>query len=162
MLNELRGDTIICILFLGLARFAIPLFFFLLSVFFDTGFWNAPMFSSPNGNISRLPQNLKVTALASRAPGTVEGYQRAINRWKSFATQALQVPCFPVSPTNFALYIQYLLEQTSSASTINTAFYAINWAHKLAGLESPTDHPATSLIKEGAEHVPKNVTERSP
>lgn len=60
------------------------------------------------------------------------------------------MPCFSVSPTNFALYIQYLLEQTSSASTINTAFYAINWAHKLAGLESPADHPATSLIKEGA------------
>ena len=68
------------------------------------------------------------------------------------------MPCFSVSPTNFALYIQYLLEQTSSASTINTAFYAINWAHKLAGLESPADHPATAPL----EHVPKNVTERSP
>ena len=108
------------------------------------------MYSSPNGNISRLAQNLKFTTLASRAAGTVEGYQRAFNRWKLFATQTLQVPCFPVSPTNLALYIQYLLEQTSSASTINTAFYAINWAHKLAGLDSPTDHPTTSLIKEGA------------
>lgn len=75
-------------------------------------------------------------------------YQRAFNHWKSFAIQTLQVPCFPVSSTNFALYIQYLLEQTSSASTINTAFYAINWAHKLAGVESPTDHPTTLLIKE--------------
>ena len=37
------------------------------------------MFSSPNGNISRLAQNLKITALASRAPGIVEGYQRAFN-----------------------------------------------------------------------------------
>lgn len=130
----------------------VPLFLFLLSfaVFFDTGFWNAPTFSSPNGNISRLAQNLKVTALASRAAGTVEGYQRAFNRWKSFASQTLRVPCFPVSPTNFALYIQYLLERTGSASTINTAFYAINWAHKLAGLESPTDHPTVLLIKEGA------------
>ena len=54
------------------------------------------------------------------------------------------------SLTNFALYIQYLLERTRSASTINTAFYAINWAHKLAGLESPTDHPTVLLIEEGA------------
>ncbi|KAK2553009.1 hypothetical protein P5673_025727 [Acropora cervicornis] len=44
----------------------------------------------------------------------------------------------------------YLLERTRSASTINTAFYAINWAHKLAGLESPTDHPTVLLIEEGA------------
>ena len=50
----------------------------------------------------------------------------------------------------FALYIQHLVEQTSSASAINSAFYAINWAHKLAGLESPTNHPTVLLIKEGA------------
>ena len=87
--------------------------------------------------------------MASGAAGTVEGYQRDFNRWKSFASQTLRVPCFPVSPTNFALFIQYLLERTGSALTINTAFYAINWAHKLAGLESPTDHPTVLLIKEG-------------
>lgn len=51
---------------------------------------------------------------------------------------------------DFALYIQHLVEQTSSASAINSAFYAINWAHKLAGLESPTNHPTVLLIKEGA------------
>ena len=50
----------------------------------------------------------------------------------------------------FALYIQHLVEQTSSESAINSAFYAINWAHKLAGLESPTNHPTVLLIKEGA------------
>ena len=71
--------------------------FIFFAVSFDTGFWNAPTFSSPNGNISRLAQNLTVTALASRAAGTVEGYQRAFNRWKSFASQTLWVPCFPVS-----------------------------------------------------------------
>ena len=106
----------------------IPLFLFLLffAVFFNTGFWNAPTFSSPNGNISRFAQYLKVTALASRAAGTVEGYQRAFNCWKSFTSQTWRVPSFPVSPTNFALYIHYLLERTGSASTINTAFYTIN------------------------------------
>ena len=51
---------------------------------------------------------------------------------------------------DFALYIQHLVEQTSSASAINSAFYAINWVHKLAGLESPTNRPTVLLIKEGA------------
>lgn len=51
---------------------------------------------------------------------------------------------------DFALYIQHLVEQTASASAINTVFYAINWAHKLAGLESPTNHSTLLLIKEGA------------
>ena len=93
---------------------------------------------------------MKTTALASRAPGTVDGYQRAFNRWKLFATQILQARHFPVSPTDFALYIQYLVDHTNSASTINAAFYAVNWAHKLAGLDSPTEHPTVLLIKEGA------------
>ena len=62
------------------------------------------MFSSPNGNTSHLAQNLKVTGLASRAAGTVEDYQRAFNRWKSFATQALQMSCFPVSTTSCVIH----------------------------------------------------------
>ena len=60
------------------------------------------------------------------------------------------MPCFPVSPLDFALYIQYLLEQSGSSATINNAFYAMNWMHKLSGLESPTDHSTVLLIKEGA------------
>jgi len=51
---------------------------------------------------------------------------------------------------DFTLYIQHLVEQTSLASAINSALYAISWAHKLAGLESPANHPTLLLIKEGA------------
>ena len=94
---------------------------------------------------------MKYTVLASRAPGTVEGYQRAFNRWKTFANGTLQLTqVLPVSPIHFALYLQYLLEQTSSPSSISTAFYAINWAHKSAGFLSPTEHPTVTLIKDGA------------
>ena len=135
-LNKLDKENVF------LACFFNSRFFSLLSIF-DTSFWNSAILSS-------LVQNLKTTALASRASGTVEGYQRAFNRWKLFATQILQAHHFPVSPIDFALYIQYLVDQTNSAPTINTAFYAINWTHKLAGLDSPTDHSTVLLIKEAA------------
>ena len=45
----------------------------------------------------------------------------------SFLLQTLHVESFPVSPIHFALYLQFLLEEAKSASSINTVFYAMNW-----------------------------------
>lgn len=103
-----------------------------------------------NHTVLVLKERMKQTALASRAPGTLEGYHRAFNRWKLFARDTLQIQPFPVSPFNLALYLQHLLGLTNSSSSINAAFYAVNWFHTLAGVESPTLHPAVIAIKEGA------------
>ena len=117
---------------------------------FNSSFWKSTATVSSNDYIKRLAEKMKLTALAARSPGTVDGYQRALRRWKLFASQALHVESFPVSPIHFALYLQFLLEEAKSASSINTVFYAMNWAHKLAGLLSPTEHSAVLMIKDGA------------
>ena len=51
----------------------------------------------------------------------------------------------------------YLLELTDDAlqkntgcSAIDSALYGIRWAHKIAGLESPTEHPTVIAAAEGA------------
>ena len=49
-----------------------------------------------------------------------------------------------------ALYLQYLLESSKSASAINCAFYAFKWLHQIAGVDSPTSHPTVIAVKEGA------------
>ena len=36
----------------------------------------------------------------------------------------------------FSLYLHYLLESSLGSSTIQNVFYAINWAHKLAGFDN--------------------------
>ena len=88
--------------------------------------------------------------LASRASGTSENYLRAFNRWREFARCVLGVPDFPVSPMDCALYLQYLLESSKSASAINCAFYAFKWLHQIAGGDSPTLHSTVITVKEGA------------
>lgn len=103
---------------------------------------------------------MKKTVLASRAPGTVIGYHRAFNRWKIFARDTLQTQSFPVLPFNLALYLQHLLEITESSSSINAAFYAINWFHNIAGIKSPTLHPAVIAIKEGAVRLSAKAIHR--
>ena len=134
--------------------------FYLIPDFLDAGFWKSPQIDALDDKSRQLMERMKHTALAARAQGTVEGYQRALNRWKIFAKQTLQVPSFPVSPLLFALYLQFLLEESDSVSSINTAFYAVNWAHKLAGLDSPTDHSSVILIKEGAVRMCSSKSKR--
>ena len=64
---------------------------------------------------------------------------------------------------DFVLYIQYLVDQTNSAPTVNTAFYANNWVYKLAGLDSHTDHPTVLLIKKGAVRMcSQNISRKEP
>ena len=43
---------------------------------------------------------------------------------------------FPAEPTAVALYLQHIIETTKSYHAVDAAYYAINWAHDLAGLAS--------------------------
>ena len=95
-------------------------------------------------------EEMKFTALASRAPGTPLIYTRVFNRWRSFASTVLGTSPFPVKPIHCALFLQYLLDSTKSVSIVNCAFYAFKWLHDLAGLGSPTNHPTVIAVKEGA------------
>jgi len=116
---------------------------------FSNEFWSAELLPE-DPVINRLKENLKITVLSSRAKGTTDGYLRSFNRWKLFAQDVLMTNPFPVLPLNCALYLQHLLETTQSTSSINCAFYAIKWVHKLADLPSPTDHPVVIAVREGA------------
>ena len=55
-----------------------------------------------------------------------------------------------MEPIDCMLLLQYLLDSTNSVSSINSAFYAFNWLHDLAGVSSPTSHPTVVAVKEGA------------
>lgn len=75
---------------------------------------------------------------------------RAFNRWAEFAKGVLRLPVFPVGPLDCALYLQFLLQSSTSASAINCAFYAFKWLHQVAGVDSPTLHPTVITAKDGA------------
>ena len=60
------------------------------------------------------------------------------------------VVVFLVEPISCAMFLQYLLDSTKSASSINSAFHAFKWLHDLAGFSSPTSHPTVIAVQEGA------------
>ena len=60
----------------------------------------------------------------------------------------------PARPLCIAMYLLELtkgaLQKNTSCSSIDSALYGIPWAHKMAGLESPTEHPTVIAAAEGA------------
>ena len=57
-------------------------------------------------------------------------------------------------PLCIAIYLLELaedaLQKNIGCSAIDSALYGIRWAHKIAGLESPTEHPTVIAVAEGA------------
>ena len=51
----------------------------------------------------------------------------------------------PARPLCSAMYLLQLtedaLQRNTGCSAIDSALYGIRWAHKIAGLQSPTGHP---------------------
>ena len=101
--------------------------------------------------------------MASKAMNTVKEYSYAWSRWNAWACEKIGVDVLPAQPLMIALYINDLLESSKSASVLESAFYAIQWAHKLAGVESPTFHPVVrAALEAGKRAVGKPESPKEP
>ena len=73
----------------------------------------------------------------------------------------------PAGPLCIAMYLLELtgdaLQKNSGCSAIDSALYGIRWAHKIEGLESPTEHPTVLAAAEGARRkLSKPVQPKQP
>ena len=130
-------------------------FFFCFCLFpevFQHGVWKE-VGSLKHPDLISLADRMKSTVLMSRASGTVNGYTRAFNRWKEFASRRGKVATFPAEPLPVALYLQHLLESTSSCSSVDVAFYGLKWVHETAGLVSPTDSSLVAAVREASKRI---------
>ena len=70
-----------------------------------------------------------------------------------FALSKLNISFLPAKPVHVAIYLQHVLESTNSSSSVDTAFYAIKWAHEIVGVASPTDNQVVSRVREAAKRI---------
>lgn len=96
-----------------------------------------------------LVGELQDAVLSSKAASTTKKYMGAFNRWKRWASQFPEIKPFPASPLHISLYIADLKKSAGTKATIEAAVYGIRWAHQVAGLETPTDHPVVQMAMEG-------------
>ena len=101
-------------------------------------------------HLQELAKDLPNLVMSSKAASTTAKYVRAFNRWKRWASQFPEVQAFPASPLYISLYLNELKKELGSKSSIEAAVYGLNWAHEMAGLDSPTSHPLVHAALEGA------------
>ena len=116
---------------------------------FQTGRWNKITDQHVNGDLSSLAKKLPDMCLKSRANTTVRSYKNTFNKWCKWCVSH-NIPSLPASDFHVSLYLIHLSDLCKSTSTINEAFYAINWAHNLAGLENPCKSDLVVTVREGA------------
>ena len=133
------------------------LHFFSLHLFcldvFGSGIWKS-LHALQDPSLRDLVLNLESTVnIASRASGTTDAYRRSFWRWRHFACSRDEIQFFPASTEHVALYLQYLLNTTRSHSALGCAIYGIQWAHNLAGIPSPTDHPIIQAVSNATKQL---------
>ena len=98
-------------------------------------------------------RKLETTVVAFRASGTIDAYRISFLRWKDFACSREEIPVFPARTERVALYLQYVLDTSSSQYAVDSAIYGIQWAHNLAGIPSPTDSPVIQAVSNAAKRL---------
>ena len=105
--------------------------------------------------------------LGLNAPSTTSKYSCGWARWRRWTQSKQRVSFMPAHPLCIALYLFQLtkdtLQKNIGCSAIYSALYGIRWAHKIAGLESPTEHPTVIAAAEGARRkLSKPVQPKQP
>ena len=57
---------------------------------------------------------------------------------------------FPANPVHVALFFMSIMESKESCHVVQNASYSIDCAHKIAGLEVPSQHPVVLAVKESS------------
>ena len=105
--------------------------------------------SSLHGTVDVLMELLS----ESRADSTVKTYYSGFCRWKNWASihGIDNSDIFPAKPFYVAIYLSSLVQTSRTVSPITSAFYSLQWAHKLIGKPSPTEACIVKNVFEGAK-----------
>ena len=118
-------------------------------------------FTSPG--LQHLLDQMPAFCLASKASNAPRQYKNAFNLCCKFCLSFIITLTLPASDTSVSVYLIHLTNAGKSASTINEVFYAISWAHILAGLADPCKSDLVKTIREGSiRSVGRCVVKKEP
>lgn len=110
--------------------------------------------------LRELAESLPSIVLRSKAPSTVKKYAGAFSRWKRWATSKASVAVFPAKPLQVALYLSSLIKSAKTSAPVEEAVNALSWAHTLAVVENPTDHPLVKQVLAGGKRILAHKTSK--
>lgn len=118
---------------------------------FKAGIWQETHLA--NDKLQKLADSLPSFVLHSKATSTNVKYKNAWLGWKKWERENVGFNEFPVHPFLLCLYLREKVEFCKSPAPIENAIYGIRWAHKLAGVSSPTDHCLVKQVLEACKRL---------
>ena len=100
-----------------------------------------------------LAESLPLVVLHGKAPATVKKYAGAFSRWRRWTATKSSLQAFPAKPFQVALYLCFLSKSAKTSAPVQEAVNALSWAHQLAVVEDPTDHPLVKQVLAGAKRM---------
>ena len=65
----------------------------------------------------------------------------------------MDISHFPANPVHVALYLMSIMKSKQSYHAVKNASYSIDWAHKIVGLEVPSQHPMVLAVEESSARI---------
>ncbi|CAG2192225.1 unnamed protein product [Mytilus edulis] len=120
---------------------------------FSSALWNDSD-SVQSSELKRLLFHLRSTVIDSRAKTTVSKYANGFKRFLAWAQKYPEIDSIlPASELYVSLYLQHLMQTVKHYSSVETAFYSIKWAHKLANLVDPCESDLVRSIVESSKRI---------
>ena len=124
---------------------------FSFSDIFKCGKWKSSWTTSDQ-SLKTLAKKLPDLCLKSKAYNTKKKYGYAFQRFRKWCI-IHHIPHLPASDFHVSLYLASLGDNSNSTGTVDEAFYAISWAHKMAGFSDPCLSELPAFIKEGCHRT---------
>ena len=90
--------------------------------------------------LRQTSKDLALSLVLSRAKGTFGKYMPLVRNWEKFALQ-YRYPAYPATSALFLIYLQNLKSAATvkgtKGSAVSDTVYAVDFAHKLRGLDRP-------------------------
>ena len=119
---------------------------------FNHGIW-PELKDIKDPELKDLAESLPALVLRGKAPATVKKYAGAFSRWRRWSASKPTLQAFPAKPFQVALYLSYLTRSAKTSAPVEEAVNSLSWAHQLAVVEDPTDHPLVKQVLAGAKRV---------
>jgi hypothetical protein len=101
--------------------------------------------------------------IEAKAPSTVDKYSRGFGMFKTWTARYRQLTALPANSSTVGLYLEYLLENNSPYSKLESAFYSINWAHSMYGFPNPCGSGFVRNLLEAAKRkLAKPIRKKDP
>jgi hypothetical protein len=99
--------------------------------------------------LQKLAKDLPGTMLEAWSSNTNKVYQSSFKKWATWADAFPEISALPARPIHVCLYLVALGQQQVSVATLNSVLAAIAWAHRIAGMESPSENKTVKITMEG-------------